>query len=93
MKRNILLLMVTSWLAGTVCIAQPPQRKNLPPQLPLKDVMAHDPVMAKEGDTYYLFYTGMGISVMSSKNLYFLNLRHGLKRRCQDFVDICGLLM
>lgn len=29
----------------------------------------HDPVMAKQGDTYYLFATGEGISVMSSKDL------------------------
>lgn len=30
---------------------------------------AHDPVMAKQGDTYYLFATGQGVSVMSSKDL------------------------
>ena len=29
----------------------------------------HDPVMAKEGDTYYMFTTGMGIGMMSSKDL------------------------
>lgn len=29
----------------------------------------HDPVMAKDGDTYYVFSTGTGISVMSSKDL------------------------
>ena len=32
-------------------------------------ISVHDPVMAKQGDTYYLFCTGMGISVWSSKNL------------------------
>ena len=31
--------------------------------------MTHDPVLAKQGDTYYLFATGQGISVMSSKDL------------------------
>ena len=31
--------------------------------------LAHDPVMAKQGDTYYLFATGQGVSVMSSKDL------------------------
>lgn len=31
--------------------------------------MVHDPVMAKEGDTYYLFSTGMGIQQMTSKDL------------------------
>lgn len=32
-------------------------------------VMTHDPVMIKEKDTYYLFATGQGISVMSSKDM------------------------
>ena len=31
--------------------------------------LAHDPVMTKQGDTYYLFATGQGVSVMSSKDL------------------------
>lgn len=30
---------------------------------------AHDPVMAKEGDTWYVFTTGMGISCMTSQDL------------------------
>lgn len=33
------------------------------------DVPAHDPVMIKDGDTYYLFTTGHGISVWSSKDM------------------------
>jgi arabinan endo-1,5-alpha-L-arabinosidase len=33
------------------------------------NISVHDPVMAKQGDTYYLYCTGMGISVWSSKNL------------------------
>ena len=31
--------------------------------------IVHDPVMAKQGDTYYLFATGERVSVMSSKDL------------------------
>ncbi|MCQ2203368.1 MAG: family 43 glycosylhydrolase [Bacteroidales bacterium] len=31
--------------------------------------ITHDPVMAKEGDTYYVFATGNGVSVMESKDL------------------------
>lgn len=31
--------------------------------------MVHDPVMIKQGDTYYLFFTGWGIKVMSSKDM------------------------
>lgn len=37
--------------------------------LHVSQVLTHDPVMAKQGDTYYLFATGMGVSVMSSKDL------------------------
>lgn len=33
------------------------------------DISVHDPVMAKQGDTYYLFCTGMGIAQWSSKDL------------------------
>jgi arabinan endo-1,5-alpha-L-arabinosidase len=46
-----------------------------PPQIPVGAVFttlqtpAHDPVMIKEKDTYYLFCTGFGISVWSSKDL------------------------
>jgi arabinan endo-1,5-alpha-L-arabinosidase len=34
-----------------------------------QDIRVHDPVMIKEGDTFYLFCTGMGISVFSSKDM------------------------
>ena len=33
---------------------------------PNADLRVHDPVMIKQGDTYYLFCTGRGISVYSS---------------------------
>lgn len=33
------------------------------------DVRIHDPVMIREGDTYYLFGTGRGIAVYSSKDM------------------------
>ena len=33
------------------------------------DIRVHDPVMIKQNDTYYLFCTGWGISVFSSKDL------------------------
>ena len=32
-----------------------------------RDVEAHDPVIGKEGDTYYLFCTGRGIRVEVSQ--------------------------
>lgn len=34
-----------------------------------EDVRVHDPVMIKQGDTYYVFATGRGISVLSSKDM------------------------
>jgi beta-xylosidase len=34
-----------------------------------QDVTVHDPVMIKQNDTYYLYCTGSGISVFSSKDL------------------------
>jgi arabinan endo-1,5-alpha-L-arabinosidase len=34
-----------------------------------QDIVVHDPVMIKEGSTYYLFCTGMGISVFSSPDM------------------------
>src|SRR5687768_3120952 len=33
------------------------------------EVQVHDPVMAKQGDTYYIFTTGRGISAWSSKDM------------------------
>lgn len=34
-----------------------------------KEVSVHDPVMAKQGDTYYVFSTGPGITFYSSKDM------------------------
>lgn len=38
-------------------------------EVPSSAPMVHDPVMIKQGDTYYLFCTGRGVTVMSSKDL------------------------
>ena len=40
------------------------QREAFQTDMPL----IHDPVMAKEGDTYYIYSTGMGIQQMTSKD-------------------------
>lgn len=45
------------------------------------DISVHDPVMIKQGDTYYLFSTGWGIDVWSSKN------RKEWKKEQQVFAD------
>ena len=40
------------------------------PAYPQSDkIQVHDPVMIKEGNTWYLFCTGMGISVWSSTDM------------------------
>ena len=38
-------------------------------QVLISDIRVHDPVMAKYGDTYYLFTTGRGIAVWSSTDM------------------------
>lgn len=40
-----------------------------------RQVSIHDPVMAKEGDTFYLFSTGPGITLYSSKDMKTWELR------------------
>lgn len=49
--------------------AQPRTSVPVGTVLPTRQVSVHDPVMIKEGDTYYLFCTGFGIGVWSSKDL------------------------
>lgn len=50
-------------------IAQSPALLPVGTMLPTREVPAHDPVMIKQGDKYYLFCTGVGIAVWSSKDL------------------------
>ena len=50
-------------IAGSLFANQPEQ------------VSIHDPAMAKEGDTYYLFSTGPGITFYSSKDMKNWELR------------------
>lgn len=52
--------------AASAAYASSPKKSSV---IPTSKVMTHDPVLAKQGDTYYLFATGHGISVMSSKDL------------------------
>ena len=48
--------------------AQGPRRGFQREAFTTEKPMAHDPVMAKDGDTYYIFATGMGINQMTSKD-------------------------
>lgn len=43
--------------------------QQIQPSQPIPQVSVHDPVMAKEGDTYYVFSTGPGITFYSSSNM------------------------
>jgi arabinan endo-1,5-alpha-L-arabinosidase len=64
MKKILCLLFVAISLAS---FAQGPLPVGT--VLPTRQVPVHDPVMSKEKDTYYLFCTGFGIAVWSSKDL------------------------
>ena len=63
---TIVLIILTSAI-----FAQTNRRnhRTKPAPIAIDQVHTHDPVMAKEGDTYYLFSTGFGVSVMSSKDM------------------------
>ncbi|HUQ97565.1 MAG TPA: arabinan endo-1,5-alpha-L-arabinosidase, partial [Chitinophagaceae bacterium] len=61
--RNLLLLL-NFWACPAV--AQP---IAVGTTFPTRQTPAHDPVLIKQADTYYLFCTGMGIAVWSSADL------------------------
>ena len=53
------------WMVGAAVLAT--GMLTLPVQA--GQVSVHDPVMAKQGDTYYLYSTGPGITFYSSKDM------------------------
>ena len=76
MNRGRALLVTLMLAASAVCSATSSTDNMLqapPVPQPHKgyaaDVLAHDPAIAQQGDTWYLFVTGPGITVYSSKNL------------------------
>lgn len=66
MKQTILTLLCVLMAQGVA--AQGPQRAGRREPFTTQTPMVHDPVMAREGDTYYLFSTGMGIQRMTSQD-------------------------
>lgn len=56
MTKRKLLLVIASTLLSILFYAQEPSNR------------VHDPVMIKEVDTYYVFHTGQGISIKTSKD-------------------------
>lgn len=60
----------TAFIVGSSFAILPVQaRASADDNITVDKVMTHDPVMIKEKDTYYLFATGQGISVMSSRDM------------------------
>ena len=47
---------------------RPTAKSQWPKSFTTETPMVHDPVMAKEGDTYYIYSTGRGIQQMTSKD-------------------------
>ena len=67
MSRNC--LMTLALMTSTTVAAQQPNRSRFQREAFQTDApMVHDPVMAKDGDTYYIYATGMGIQQMTSKD-------------------------
>ena len=66
MKAKTILWSLLALSVPAMAVAQPHQfpREAFTTDTP----MVHDPVMAQEGDTYYIFATGLGIQQMTSKD-------------------------
>lgn len=73
-----LLAIITAFITLSVCAQQPAgndtgRRRFMPPPVgtvtPTRETPVHDPVMIKEKERYYLFCTGNGVSVFSSKDM------------------------
>lgn len=62
-KTNLMLCCVVAVLTAT---AQPASKKRVP--FSTDTPMVHDPVMAYEDSTYYIYSTGIGIQQMTSKD-------------------------
>ena len=78
MKLYCILICLTLFLFSATSAQQPPGSNNTNsirrPSLvgaitPTRETPVHDPVVIKQGDIYYLFSTGNGIQVYSSKDM------------------------
>ena len=67
---KIVIQLLTAFIVGSSFAILPVSARAVADDIVTVDkVMTHDPVMIKEKDTYYLFATGQGISVMSSRDM------------------------
>ena len=71
MNKLIVILFLTAllFIAPLFTAAQQPTAAPVGTVFPLRQTPVHDPVLIKEGDTFYIFSTGRGINVYSSKDL------------------------
>jgi len=60
---------LTIILLSLLCLQGYGQRIEVGTVLPTRQTPVHDPVMIKQGSTYYLFCTGFGIAVWSSSDM------------------------
>lgn len=75
MKNKFLIFLCFIAIGCNATAQNANMQKNRPrPVHNPKDPMVHDPVMTKQGDTYYIFSTGFGINVMSSKDMISWNI-------------------
>lgn len=66
MKAKTIMWSLAALILPAQLVAQP---HHFPREAFTTDTpMVHDPVMAQEGDTYYIFATGLGIQQMTSKD-------------------------
>ena len=64
MRKVFIPLMLLALNVTVVAYGQQHHKERVP--FVTDTPMVHDPVMAKEGDTYYIFATGMGVQKMTS---------------------------
>ncbi len=67
--RTLITLLAATLLLGQSTMQAQNQQRPRRPSFDATNPTVHDPVMIKEGDTYYLFCTGMGVSMMKSSDM------------------------
>ena len=68
MMKTKMIIAVCLFLQTMLVAAQGPRRNFQRESFTTETPMVHDPAMVKEGDTYYIFATGMGIQQMTSQD-------------------------
>lgn len=77
------LLTLSFWVSA--CDADEPAEVGHRENVPTEDVVAHDPVIIKEGETYYLFTTGPGVSVWNSHDMEYWSMQEPVFKTVPDW--------